>query len=175
MKKLLSLSVTLAAILLLNACSKQDEIHGEFSFSYSGEEYHNTPSNLDDEGFEVSDDGKNHITIDMPDVFGAEIYFDVSHCAYLNLSSVYVTLEENCKLTAFANGQTGPIDSSKVFIYQSGSLQLSISDCKNHSLGSGYDWTTCRASGSFDLTLMNKDNETIEITNGTFKNILFTK
>jgi len=173
MKKLLSIAFSLTAILFSTACSKQDEIHGEFSFTYNGEEYHNTPSNLDADGFDFSDEGKYHINIYMPDVFDGEIYFDISNCAYMNLSGTYVTLGQHCNLTAYADGQTMPIDSSKVFIYQSGSLKHSISDCKKHSLGSGLDWTTCRASGSFDLTLKNKDNETIEITNGTFKNILF--
>lgn len=96
------------------------------------------------------------------------------HCAYMAPTGNYIMLEQNCMLTDWENGQTVPIDSSKVFIFQSGSLNHSISDCKSHSLGPGYEWTTCRATGTFDLTLVNKFNEAIEITNGTFKNILFT-
>jgi len=173
MNKFLFIAITIAALLFSNACSKQDEVHGEFSFSYNGTEYHNSPSNLDDDGFEVSNDGIRHIYFYMPDVFGGEIYFDIHHCAYLLPPSTNITLEQSCNLTSFVNGQNVPIDSSKVFIYQSGSLNLSVSDCKTHSLGSGLDWSTCRASGTFELTLVNNLNETIEITNGTFNNILF--
>jgi len=174
MNKYLSIVITVAALLFSNACSKQeDELHGEFSFTYNGKEYQNSPSNLDDDGFEVSNEGIRHIYFYMPDVFGGEIYFDTHNCAYLIPQGTIVTKGENCNLSSFVNGQIVPIDSSKVFTFQSGTLKLFISDCKTHSLGSGLDWSTCRASGTFDLTLANNLNETIEITNGIFNNILF--
>ena len=180
MKNLLAILTVLSALLLSNACSKESELMpdpGEFNFTYNGKDYHMTPYNLN---VEVSSKGKNRINIHLPGVFGGEIYFDVNGCAYMapELTTIYTDL--HCNLTSKVDGINVPIDSSKVFIYQSGSLNLTISDCSTNTSenphpdgGSSSTVTSCRASGTFDLTLVNKNNETIEITNGVIKDFPF--
>jgi len=110
----------------------------------------------------------------MPDVFGGKIFFDINNCAYLVPEILNSYIGANCTLY-ITNDQDTPIDSSKIFSYQSGSLDLNIGECNTHTVEDiwgliSYEVTTCMVSGTFDLILVNKDNETIEITNGIINN-----
>ena len=167
MKTLILISITLA-VTLLSGCS--NESNEEFSFTYNGKNYHNTSSNLN---VGVITSGIKHIFIRMPDVFGGEIYFDLNNCAYLVPKIPGSYIGANC--TLYSTDQDTPIDSSKVFTYQSGFLNLTIEECNTKTVEDPYgifsfEVTTCMVSGTFDLTLVNKDNETIEITNGIINN-----
>ncbi len=175
MKKLIFTLMTFAVVLLFIACSNQDEqVIREFNFTYNGKDYHYTPQISGYDNIDIYSGVYNtetrRIYLGLNDVFGGEIYFDIFNCAYLNLSSSLVILSNECKLSSFQNGHDMPIDSSKVFIYQSGSLNLMIADCKTHYLLGNPWYNSCTASGTFELTLANNNNETIKITNGNFKN-----
>ena len=173
MKTLIPIFIVLSVLLLLSACSIENERMrdpGEFKFTYNGTDYHITPYSPN---VEVISNGKDHINIRIPGVFGGEIYFDINSCAYLAPELTTIYKDVHCNLTSRIDGLISPIDSSKVFTYQSGSLNLTISDCITNTEeyphpdgGSSHTTSSCRASGTFDLTLVNKNNETIEITNG---------
>ena len=109
----------------------------------------------------------------MPSVFGGQIDFIRAGCAYLApLNKVVYVNDPNCQLSIKDDyGNFQPIDSVQTYIYQSGSLNISFSNCQPKSgtdfaTGLPYSYNVCRASGTFDLTLINKDNQTIKITNG---------
>jgi hypothetical protein len=65
------------------------------------------------------------------------------------------------------------IDSTKIYFYRSGSVQYSVTDCEYHSGytidGTPSSWDECTITGSFALTLGNKNNDLIEIKNGSFR------
>jgi len=176
MKNLISILTTTVVILLANACTKQTETilepDSEFSFTYNGNDYPYKSKYSGSVG--VSRQGIRSIYIHRADVFGGDIYFNMNNCAYMapELSNVY--RDPACNLTSHINGQILPIDSSKVFTYQSGSLNLTISECKTYpnkySISGPSSYSVCKASGTFNLTLVNKGGETIEITNGIINN-----
>jgi hypothetical protein len=109
----------------------------------------------------------------MPSVFGGQIDFIRAGCAYLAPENkiVYVN-DPNCQLSIkddYGNFQS--IDSVQTYIYQSGSLNISFTDCGTKSgtdfaTGLPYSYQVCNAVGTFDLTLVNKNSKTIKITNG---------
>ena len=167
MKTLIPILITLLAAMLFSCSNEPNE---EFSFTYNGKKYHNTSANLN---IGVILPGIQRIFIHMPDVFGGEIYFDIQNCAYLVPEFPGSYIGQNC--TLYSTDQYTPIDSSKVFAYQSGSLNLTIGECNTYTVEDpfgffSYEVTTCQVSGTFDLTLVNKNNETIEITNGLINN-----
>jgi hypothetical protein len=125
---------------------------------------------------EIGDNDQVSISIDMLQVFEGYIYFRGNGCAYMAPeNSVPSITEPGCVLTDQTGGSNFPIDSVLVYYYQSGSLNSTISDCKGYSgtdFGTGlpYAYSECKVSGTFDLTLVNKNNQTIKITNGVFSN-----
>jgi len=177
MKKPFTFLLTLAVLLLSNACSKQADpiIEPEvidFLFTYNGQTYHHKAGDYATASVQYFHK-KLSISINMVDVFGGEIYFDEKNCAFLAPEYYKVYHDEDCNLDARINNQIVPIDSTKVFIYQSGYLNASLTNCQTHTTDLGisvYTYTTCIASGTFELTLVNKIDETIEITSGTIYN-----
>ena len=177
MKILASLLIFGSVLLISNACSKQSEPmpepeENDFVFTYNGKTYHQRVEAYFTAGVQSFHD-KLSIFINMVDVFGGEIYFDEKNCAYLAPEYYKVYHDEDCNLDARINNQIVPIDSTKVFIYQSGYLNASLTNCQTHTTDLGisvYTYTTCIASGTFELTLVNKIDETIEITSGTIYN-----
>jgi hypothetical protein len=156
-----------------NAETKKDE----FSFTYNGRNYnYSITGNVANAGVGKGIDGTPYISIDMADVFGGRIHFEKTGCAYLQPEFTYnILLNQGCQLSEItAGGNTIPIDSVKVFVYQSGSLNVSFSNCITKSgvdifTGLNYQYDICAALGTFDLVLANKNNETIKITNGIVK------
>ena len=165
--------------LIISVCScKKDKknpepVKDEFSFVYNGNTYYATVTNNIGNGGAYKGDKGPAIVIDMRSVFNGTIRFEKEGCAYLAPANTVIYINEPGCLFMTKNdfGDLVPIDSAQVYVYKSGSLNISFSDCTGHS---GTDWATglpysyqvCRASGIFDLTLINKNNQTIEITNG---------
>jgi hypothetical protein len=177
MKIVFSILIFASVLLISNACSNQIEPLPEpekdvFVFTYNGQTYHHRVEDYASAIVQSYDD-KLSISIKMLDVFGGEIYFDEKDCAYLAPEYYKVYHDENCNLRTQSNGHIVPIDSTKVFIFQSGYLNASLTDCQTHTSDLGiavYTYVTCIASGTFELTLVNNIDETVEITNGTIYN-----
>ena len=109
----------------------------------------------------------------MPALFGGRIYFVQPTCAYFEPGNTIVYDNyPNCQLsTQNSYGDFEPIDSSQVYIYQSGYLNVSFSNCVAKTetdifTGDTNQYEECLASGTFDLVLVNKNSNTIKITNG---------
>lgn len=162
---------------VLAGCKKSDsDGKTEFSFTYNGQNYnYSIVNNMSNAGVGKTTDGTLFISIDMPDEFGGPIYYQPG-CAYLAPEFTSINLGQGCTLSEIdVSGGSVPIDSEKVFLYQSGSLNVSFSNCVNQTgydpvTGTNYTYTTCDADGTFDLTLVNKNDSTIKITNGVVKN-----
>ena len=153
--------------------SKADAPVDEFSFTYNGTKYnYSITGNVSNAGVGKGIDGTPYIIIDMADVFGGRIHYEKTGCAYLEPEFTSgISLSPGCQLSS---GNTDPIDSVKVFLYQSGSLNVSFSNCITKSgvdpfTGLNYQYNEYAALGTFDLTLVNKNNETIKVTNGIVK------
>jgi hypothetical protein len=155
--------------LLSFACKKDAGKKGKsaydskFSFSYKGNHYE-LPLKEGTAEWGVLESG---IFINRPDIFHGVIYFLNSNCAYLEPIGSSVGRGANCVLTQFGL----PNDSSAVYIYSSGSVFVSKSNCQSHSeydpySGSTIQYDVCDGQGAFSLTLKNNDNHSIVITDG---------
>jgi len=164
------LLVCIFFILVLFACkksssgSKHSPADGKFRFTYNGIKYELLYKDGDAEW--AVDDG---IYIYRPDLFGGVIYFPYKNCAYLD-PDFNIMRNSNCELTR--NG--GPIDSTLVYLYQSGSFTMFYSNCYQQPeydivTGSTYAYDVCDVTGTFDLTLKNSEGKTIVITDGSFE------
>jgi hypothetical protein len=158
------------------ADNKVDTEKDEFSFTYNGQNYnYSITGNTANAGVGKGMDGTPNLSIDMVNLFGGRVYFEKTGCAYLEPVSSTVILNSGCMLSeCTSSGTTVAIDSSKVFIYESGSLNISFSNCISKSrvdiiTGLPYQYNDCAAIGTFDLTLKNNNNLTIKITNGIVK------
>src|SRR5664279_2167612 len=159
-------AVGLIVLLYLSGCKKTSTGHtasdNTFSFNYNGTQYSLGPNG------EYKVDSMN-IEITRLDIFSAAIEFKKPDCAYYATNNTIVNVSGNCQLT---NGSGSPIDSAAVYIYQSGSLNVSYSNCNTSSLidfsGNRVTIQNCDMEGSFDLVLKNKENKLITISNGKF-------
>jgi hypothetical protein len=151
----------------LSDCKKSSVEHkasdNTFSFRYNGSQYSLTP--LKDE-YRVD---SMTIWIARFDIFTALINYKKPNCAYYATDNTLVNVTGNCQLT---NGAGLPIDSAVVYIYQSGSLNVSYSNCNAVKLtdlsGNHVTVTYCDMEGSFDLVLKNNENKLINISDGKF-------
>jgi len=165
-------------IVAFSACKKD---HGDNSvpdspnritFEYNGTLY----SNVGDSflvNLTTPSSGDPGLVFLMPNVFGGNISFPRTGCAYLVPEYQYLFIEgqPGCNLVATDTaGNYEAIDSERVYIYKSGNLDLRKTNCKSVS---GTDWLfgpfsylTCRVIGTFDLELQNKSQHIIKITNG---------
>jgi len=148
----------------------------DFSFTYNGQNYnYSIFGNTANAGVGKGMNGTPNLFIDMVNLFGGRIYFEKTGCAYLEPEFSYIILNSGCMLSVQnPSGGPLPIDSSKVFLYESGSLNVSFSNCISKSgvdiiTGLPYQYNDCAAIGTFDLTLKNNNNSTIKITNGIVK------
>jgi hypothetical protein len=87
-------------------------------------------------------------------------------CAYLQPagSSVFAT-GGNCNML---NNGGVPIDSVQVYWYETGSVNYTYSDCRDISGTTIPGQKDCAITGSFDLTLTNKNGQKMRFTNGSF-------
>jgi len=159
--------LSLYLLVFSTACEKispDPPTDGKLSFTYNGTQYV-LPYQ---QGWDFIYSG---IIIVRPDIFKGDILFPYSNCAYLDPNHA-VQLSPNCQLTS----QGSPIDSVNVYIYQSGSMNISYKNCKDKSGndpgpgGAGrFIYELCDIDGTFDLILKNKENKTITITEGKIK------
>ena len=141
-------------------------MESEFKFTYNGTQYV-LPLKQGTAEWAILDAG---IYINRPDLFNGIIYFPHSNCAYLEPQGQSVQMTGNCVLSSSGF----PIDSVAVYIYQSGSVNLSYTNCVNKTEYDPYSGQTvtyqvCDVNGTFELTLRNKENKTISITNWEVK------
>ena len=156
----------------ITACKKdsaQGPPQGRLRFTYNGNQYDLSYilNGTAEWGIE-----KSGIFINRPDIFNGSVHFPNDNCAFLDpaINALYVQMDMNCQLSSFGL----PIDSVKVYLYQSGSVNIAYKNC---SVKSGHDpvtgtkssYNVCDANGSFNLVLKNKKNKTITITNGTLE------
>jgi len=156
---------------VLIQCSKEhtdSPPKNDLSFQYNGQTYSsNTVGGpiLDNYyrfiGFEIRDSV-------LPGVLSYQIF--PSGCAYLIPQGLFFSLRADC-----IPEPLDPADSSKVYLYRSGSVSYSFSNCKHKKAydsgpgGAGrVEYDECVVSGTFSLTLGNGNNEIIEIKNGSF-------
>lgn len=87
-----------------------------------------------------------------------------------------VQISGNCQLSSFGF----PIDSVAVYLYESGSFNILYKNCYEKSeydpfSSSTIKYSVCDADGTFNLTLKNKENKIINITDGTFEMFSFRR
>ncbi|MGB5273689.1 MAG: hypothetical protein WBN39_06510, partial [Flavobacteriaceae bacterium] len=114
----------IVSVLLLVSCSKDDnpiipEIDA-FSWTYNGRTYNLIrKNNIANAGAFRGINGQAAILFDMSDSLGGGIYFEKA-CAYLEPTGDVILNNEGCVLTEKdGTGNIVPIDSTKVYIYQS--------------------------------------------------------
>jgi hypothetical protein len=160
--------IIISFVCIFYSCKKNkvESERNEFSFTYNGQKYnYSVTGNISNAGVGKGVDGTPSIGIDMISVFRGNIYYEKTGCAYLKPE--FTTLQ-------FNQGCNPLLDPAEVFIYQSGSLNVTFSNCVRKAgvdviTGSNYQYDDCAALGTFDLTLVNKNNEIIKITNGIVK------
>jgi hypothetical protein len=150
--------------LLTTGCKKDHEpgSNPRLSFTYEGKQY-NLPQS-DAAGYWAIYNGG--LEIRRPDIFGGYIFFPKSGCALFAPVNTEIQLDNNCQYYS-----SGAIDSTNLYHFESGSLKIHYANCH---IETGKDWFTgtpysieyCIASGTFDLTLKNKEGKLIIITNG---------
>jgi hypothetical protein len=160
-------AVGIIIILGLTDCKKSSDGHtvydNTFSFSYNESQYSLTPVHD-----EYSVDSMT-IGITRLDIFTAPIYFKKPDCAFYGTDNKGVMITGDCQLSDFSGS---PIDSALVYIYQSGSMNVSYNNCSTAKLidlsGNHVTAQYCDMQGSFDLVLKNKENKLITISDGKF-------
>ena len=163
-------------VFMLVACSKEDTPTiaemDTFSWAYNGRSYHLiVKNNIANAGALIDRNRVPAISFDMVDELGGAIYFKKA-CAYLAPLGSIIHENDGCGLTERDDtGTIIPIDSTKVYLYQSGSFNISVSNCTKKTAvdvltGQSYQYDDCSVSGTFDLTVVNKEDATIKITDG---------
>jgi hypothetical protein len=166
------LLLVISAIVVLFSCKKTGDEKKEhkFSFEFNGKKY-NDPSNAT----LALLSGLDLLLINRKDLFGGEIFFYANssisnNCAYLvPTGEHYVAHLPGCAL--YDGGVL--VDSITTYFYRSGNLKYSKSNCVRKTevdpaTGSRVEYDECDVKGSFSLTLGNKNNQIIAITNGSF-------
>jgi hypothetical protein len=165
-----------ALTFILVGCSKDEYAKtsetDSFSWTYNGRIYtYSIKDNVANAGAKKGINGSVSIMLDMSETLGGTIYFE-KDCAYLEPLGSTVLMEQGCVLTERDGaGYVIPIDSTKVFIYQDGAFNVSFSNCVTKTsvdffTGESSQYNDCAASGSFSLTLVNKNNVSIVISDG---------
>lgn len=141
----------------------------EFSFTYNGQTYSgmNYCAVMLDGGSRLEG-----VHILKEDILGGKIiYYTQPGCAYLQPTGTLISPNmPGCLLTNYGGSI---IDSSRVFIYRSGSINLSYSNCvhkkyPNIIFGGFFEYDECTVTGDFSLLLGNNSGQTKSIT-GLFK------
>lgn len=173
MKRLQHIPALFIALMFFLAACKKDSYnspviveHPEFSFTYNGQTY----SGMNYCALMLNQASRlEGIIINKEDVFGGKIYcyFQPSLCVYLQPTGTLIAPNRPDCLLRNANG--GPIDSSQVFIYRSGSINTAYSNCQHKTdIFTNIEYDECTATGSFSLVIGNNSGQTKNIT-GTFK------
>ena len=173
MKNLLQIIIPVILFLLLAGCKKESAnnrsaSNSSLSFNYNGKQYTLTYVR---EGVQPWGADETSIDIDAPDIFNGKILFPRPGCAYFQPVGRYIDINADCD-PSYVDGLPGNTDS--IYIYQNGSVSLSYSNCTTKSgydivTGTNYSYHLCDGNGTFELTLKNKKNETIVLTNGQIR------
>jgi hypothetical protein len=165
--------------LMMHGCTKAKDSSSyetRIKFTYNGQEYTRTsPSRILSDLLNVQNEFLlvNFLGLEIEDennVLGGTIVIfsrstGIMHCAYLRPTGTSVSATyTDCMLYDGAN----PVDSVQVYWYESGSINFSYSDCKDLTYAIVSGQKDCAISGTFNLTLTNKINQKIILTNGTF-------
>jgi hypothetical protein len=176
----------IAMALLAGGCKKNSDFvsyETKINYTYNGQQYTNTsPSSISSDFIIV----QGQILIvnftgllieDQHNLFQGKLILLARNpgpfqCAYLQPtgSSVFATAG-NCSML---NNGGNPIDSVQVYWYESGSVNYTYSDCKAITTATVPGQKDCAISGSFDLTLTNKNGQKMRLTNGSFTGRLRT-
>lgn len=170
-----TIQITAAAIiwLLLSACNK-DTMEGRstnkssLAFKYNGMQYNLTYVDYPVLEWSASDHG---LLINRPDIFNAVISFPRTGCAFSEPYQGAIYDNGNCELL---NSSGSAIDSVSIYIYESGTLDFSYTNCEIKQLydpvtGTNYTRQLCDGNGSFNLALKNKEDNHITISDGIIK------
>jgi hypothetical protein len=151
-----------------NSPQRHSPFDGKFSFRYNGTNY-TLPFKEGTTEWSVTPG----IYINRADIFNGIIHFPTSSCAYMDTgtSGENVTDIGNCHLTQISGA---PIDSAVVYLYLNGFFNINYYNCESHSeydvfTGRTINYDVCDANGTFELTLKNKDDNIIRITEGSFQ------
>lgn len=169
---------TIFIIIVLTSCTKNSfsvSSKTKIGFTYNGQQYERTsPSNILTDIIVVQRTplfvNFTGISIEDQNLFGGTILIlsrnpGSIQCAYFRPAGMSVSSSGgNCILTNGGN----PIDSVQVYWYESGSLNYSYSDCRDLTGTTVAGQKDCGITGNFDLTLTNKNNQKIKLTNGYF-------
>ena len=157
-------------------CKKTDfpSYETNIQFTYNGQAYSRTsPSRILNDVIIVQNEfllvNFTGLIIEDPALFGGRIPILTRNpgpiqCAFLQPTGGDVSPGTNCQLNSGGN----PIDSVAVYWYESGSLSFTYTDCKQVTAAIVPGQKDCAISGQFDLTLTNKNNQKIRLTNGSF-------
>jgi hypothetical protein len=173
------LFTSVCLIITLTQCKKGNSLStkeaDEISFTCNGKDY----------SFDKLDGGNGVtvyygiygtplIVINLPSEFTGTITYQQTGCAYLLPQNTTIVAQPGCKLFDYSMSSLGgSIDSSKVLLYSSGTLNLVSSNCRTVNVDifgtGGAPFTYCDVNGTFDLTLQNKNNQKIVIAKGVVK------
>ena len=164
-------------ILAFAGCDKDEEIRSyetKINYTYSGQNQSSTSSRILTDVFFVSNTliiaNFTGLEISAPPGFTGSIFIfstggGTINCAYLQPNGISVGgTGTNCILHTGGN----PIDSVNVYWYESGSLTYSYNDCFDIGNATIPGQKDCAVNGNFNLTLTNKNNQKIVLTNGSF-------
>ena len=161
------------AVLIASCCfgsckksgGSENSVRGSLQYEFEGQKY----NGLDGNWAPLYDGTKVYgISITRYDLFGGEIVFNKPGCAYLNPHNAELAEDPGCILS-YTDGK--PIDSSRVYLYQSGVFNVNTSNRKQiqkHDpfTGEYYYVDECDVHGNFNVTLVNNKGDIIEIKNG---------
>ena len=167
------LLLVISAIVVLFTCCKKtsDDKVNQFNFEFNGTKY----KQLTNAGLLIFGGELDVIFIERPELFGGTIFYHTNssisnNCAYLYPTGEHFLLKQpGCIIDNGGN----PIDSAKVYLYRSGHLNYSKINCRHKkepapSGGGTIEYDECDVTGTFNLTLVNKNNQTIVISKGSF-------
>ena len=170
---MLRLLTAIFLFIFFSNCKKESENENppkehKISFEFDGKKYEMTTG----VGIMISNDEFQAILIGRPDLFGGTIYFHKpssnQNCAYLSPTDQSVNWTPGCILQVNGNA----IDSVQVYLYRSGTLTYTKSNIKHMrsrtSAGTWIEYNVADLTGTFSLTLANKNDQTITLTKGSF-------
>jgi hypothetical protein len=135
--------IAVASLCLFCSCKKNTDIptkrKTQFSFDYMDSTYNfSVNNNISNAGVIKESNGTAGISIDMPEIFGGRIEYTAAGCAYLAPQNAVIYVDySTCQFSVKNSfGTIEPIDSTKVYVYQSGTLDISFSNCQGCSLSS---------------------------------------
>src|SRR5678810_697191 len=119
---------TLIACCCLSSCKKSgssdNSVPGGLSYEFGGQTYDGSGGNW---GLFFNGTDVTGISITRYDLFGGEVIFNDPGCAWLDPHTQEITLSGDCVLT-YTDGN--PVDSSAVYLYQSGVFNVHASNCR---------------------------------------------